>query len=187
MPIPSNFNSDGLLDPGTYDASFADIRNSILVLGDGSSPTWAAEWRAELVNRAEILVKQLWAVGVSDVFLDGSFVENKDHPNDIDGYFDPHLSILNAVDMVTFQKIVSDLNNLDPHKIWNWDPRSRKAYRGYPKKQLPMWLFYRVEFFPHLDQGTGIKDQYGNDQKFPAAFRQSRSEFKPKGIIKVIP
>jgi len=79
------------------------------------------------------------------------------------------------------------LNNLDPHKIWTWDPRSRKTYRGYAKKQLPMWLFYRVEFFPHLNQGTGIKDQYGNDQTFPSAFRQSRNGFKPKGIIKVIP
>jgi len=187
MAIPNKFNSDGLLAPGTYDASLADIRESILVQGDGASSTWDSLWRAELVNRAEILIKQLWQVGVCDIFLDGSFVEDKDYPNDIDGYFDPHLSMLKQADMIKFQQIVSALNNLDPHKIWTWDPRSRKTYRGYAKKQLPMWLFYRVEFFPHLNQGTGIKDQYGNDQTFPSAFRQSRNGFKPKGIIKVIP
>ena len=187
MAIPLKFNKEGLLDPGTYEASFDEIRKSILVQGDGRSPTWDKKWRGDLVNRSEILVKQLWAVGIEDIFLDGSFVENKDHPNDIDGYFDPHLSMLKPADVVDFAKIVSELNDLDPHKVWNWDPRSRKSYRGYTKKQLPMWLHYRVEFFPHLDQGTGIKDQYGNDQTFPAAFRLSRSEFRPKGIVKVIP
>ncbi len=187
MAIPTKFNSSGLLDPKTYDATFADIRKSILVVGDGSSSTWDASWRAELVDKAEILVKQLWSVGVDDIFLDGSFVEDKDHPNDIDGYFDPHFSMMNKADMALFQKMISDLNSLDPHKIWNWDLNSRKPYKGYAKLQLPMWLFYRVEFYPHLDQGTGIKDKQGNDMKFPSAFRQSRSDFKPKGIIKIIP
>lgn len=186
MAIPTKFNADGLLDPGTYDATFVDIRKSILVVGDGCSPTWDRAWRDELVSRCEVLVKQLWSVGVDDVYLDGSFVEDKDHPNDIDGYFDPHLSMFSKPDMDNFEKIVSALNTLDPHKVWNWDHRSRKAYRGYAKMQLPMWLFYRVEFYPHLGQGTGIKDRFGNEQKFPAAFRQSRSNFKPKGIIKVI-
>lgn len=187
MAIPAQFNNDGLLDAGTYKATFAEMRKSILVNGDGSSQTWDRDWRLELTVRAEVLVKQLWQVGVSDIFLDGSFVEDKDHPNDIDGYFDPHLSMFNLEDMNKFQQMVSALNSLDPHKIWNWDPNSRRAYRGYAKKQLPMWIFYRIEFFPHLSQGTGIVDKFGNDQKFPAAFRQSRNGFKPKGIIKVIP
>lgn len=186
MAIPTTFNPDGVLIPGTYEATFADIRSSILVKGTGS-PSWDANWRSHLVNQAEVLVKQLWAVGVQDVFLDGSFVEDKDHPNDIDGYFDPHLSMMNPNDMVKFQQIVSSLNNLDPHKIWDWNPHSRKQVHGFGKKQLPMWIFYRVELYPHLDQGTGITDQHGNDLKFPSAFRQSRHNFTPKGIIKVIP
>lgn len=187
MPIPNTFNADGLLAQGTYDATFADIRLSILVNGTGASSSWDSAWRNQLLNNAEILVKQLWHVGVSDVFLDGSFVEDKDHPNDIDGYFDPKLSILNPTDMAKFQKIVSDLNNLDPHKIWNWDPSSRKQVHGFGKKQLPMWLFYQVELYPHLDQGTGITDQHGNNLTFPSAFRQSRHNFTPKGIVRVIP
>lgn len=186
MPIPSNFNSDGVLASGTYDATFAEIRASILVVGNGTSSTWDSAWRNTLVDKAEILVKQLWQVGVADIFLDGSFVEDKDHPNDIDGYFDPHLS-MDAEGMTKFQQIISSLNNLDPHKIWDWNPTSRRAVAGFAKKQLPMWIFYRVELYPHLDQGTGIKDVHGNDLKFPSAFRQSRHNFTPKGIVKVIP
>lgn len=186
MNIPTQFTSDGVLPPGTYEASFKEIRHSILVLGDESSNTWNKNWRSELVSKAELLVGQLWKVGVEDIFLDGSFVEDKDHPNDIDGYFDPHLSMYKIEDMVKFEKIVSDLNNLDPHKIWTWDPASRKTYRGFSKKQLPMWLFYRVELYPHLQQGTGIVDKQGNELQFPSAFRQSRNNFKSKGIVKVI-
>lgn len=185
MAIPKKFNSDGVLDPGTYTTTFAEIRNSILVTGDGSSSTWDKDWRNELVNNVEILVTQLFSVGVHDIYLDGSFVEDKDHPNDIDGYFDPQLSMMNPTDMTRFQSIVSNLNSLDPHKVWTWEPASRKAYRGYAKKQLPMWLFYRVELYPHLDQESGIKDQNGHDMTFPSAFRQSRHNFKPKGILKI--
>jgi hypothetical protein len=50
-----------------------------------------------------------------------------------------------------------------------------------------MWWIYRVELYPHLKQGTGIHDRYGNELQFPAAFRRSRSGLKEKGIIKVIP
>jgi len=187
MAIPSNFNSDGVLDPGTYDASFSDLRQSLLVIGNGSSPTWNRTWRSELVNRAEVLVNQLRSVGVQDIFIDGSFVEDKDHPNDIDGYFDPHLSMMSQNDLKQFQQMISQLNNLDPHKVWTWDPRSRQVVRGFAKKQLPMWVFYRIELYPHLDQGSGIKDRYGNDLQFPSAFRQSRHNFRPKGIIKIVP
>ena len=31
------------------------------------------------------MTRQLWQVGVHEVFADGSFVEEKAHPNDIDG------------------------------------------------------------------------------------------------------
>ena len=189
MPIPSNFNSDGLLDPGAYDATFADIRASILVTGNGSSPSWDSSWRNELVSNAELLVKELWSVGFNDIFLDGSFVEDKDRPNDIDGYFDTNLSALNINDMQKAMGLISALNNLNPHKIWNWDPRARRKVHGFAKKQLPMWIFYKVELYPHFHNSsgkTGVPDKHGNDLKFPSAFRQSRNNFKPKGIVKVI-
>ena len=186
MSLPDTFNSHGFLDPGTYEVTMEEIRNSLLLRGDGSSRTWDQDWRSHLLERAGVLIEQLRQMGVADIFLDGSFVEDKDHPNDIDGYFDPHLSMMNKADMESFEKLISDLNDLDPHKVWTWQSSSRKPYRGYPKKQLPMWHFYRVEFYPHLGQGTGIKDQQGHDLRFPSAFRQSRNGFKSKGIVKII-
>ncbi len=186
MPIPDKFNEAGLLDPGTYDATFKEIYASILVTGHDHSEKWDSSWRAWLVGKLEILVQQLWDVGINDIFINGSFVEDKDHPNDIDGYFDPGLSMYDKNDIIKFQSIVSQLNDLDQYKIWNWDPLSRKPYRGYPKAQLPMWHFYRIELYPHLNQGTGIKDKNGFDLTFPSAFRQSRNNFQPKGIVRVI-
>jgi hypothetical protein len=34
------------------------------------------------------MVGQLWEAGISEIFVNGSFVEDKDHPGDIDGYFE---------------------------------------------------------------------------------------------------
>ena len=49
-----------------------------------------------------------------------------------------------------------------------------------------MWHKYRVELYPHLvGLGSGIRDRYGNELEFPSAFRQSRSDGKPRGIVKI--
>src|ERR1041384_5574189 len=50
-------------------------------------PNWDVIWRRQLVDNLGILVRQLWQVGIREIFADGSFVEDKEHPNDIDGYF----------------------------------------------------------------------------------------------------
>src|SRR5215204_5259663 len=89
MPVPP-FNADGLLPPGDYELTCDELRASPLVLGPGDPkdwPNWDGPWREKLVANLEILVGQLWHIGITDVFADGSFVEDKDHPNDIDGYF----------------------------------------------------------------------------------------------------
>jgi len=36
------------------------------------------------------------------------------------------------------RELTRQLNLIDPFKVWTWEPASRKPYRGYPKKQLPM-------------------------------------------------
>ncbi len=142
---------------------------------------WDRQWRSVLVNNASILVEQLWAIGIDEIFFDGSFVENKDRPGDIDGYFE-----------CPWDKIISgdlerELNLLDPHTIWTWN--ELQIYAGKPR--LPMWIRYRTEFYPHpVDTPysfarSGITDQHGNDLEFPSAFRQSR-EFIQKGTVKVI-
>ena len=82
----------------------------------------------------------MWQVGITEIFADGSFVEDKDHPNDIDGYFNCDLKHLAS------GRLEQELNLLDPHKVWTWDPASRRKALGFSKRQLPMWHRYRVEW-----------------------------------------
>jgi hypothetical protein len=184
VTIPT-FGPEGLLLPGDYEVSLEDLAQSRLVLGPDDReehPAWDASWRKRLVENLEVLTRQLWQVGVRDVYADGSFVEDKDHPNDIDGYF------VCSLDELKTGELTRRLNLLDPFKVWTWDPASRKPYRGYPKRQLPMWHRYRVELYPHvpgLGFGSGIRDKYGHELEFPSAFRQSRRDGKPRGIVKV--
>jgi hypothetical protein len=131
------------------------------------------------VENLAVLVRQLWQVDIHEIFIDGSFVEDKDHPNDIDGYFVCELSQLASGDLQR------ELNLLDPRKIWTWDPASRRPYRGYAKRQLPMWPVYRVELYPHFEQLCGIRDEHGHELEFPSAFRRSRIDGRPRGIIKI--
>lgn len=179
--IPS-FRSDGLLPPGEYEVSFDELMGSILVGGpaDLSKRHWDASWRAVLVKNLVKLTRQLWKVGITELFVNGSFVEDKDHPNDIDGYF-----VCDQAHLMS-GKLARELNLLDPGKVWTWDPNSRRPYHGYPKKQLPMWHRYRVELYPHIPGlGSGICDKHGHELEFPSAFRQSRRDGKPKGIVKI--
>jgi hypothetical protein len=179
--IIPDFEEDGLLPPGDYAVTLAELGNSALVHG-AERGSWDSAWRSLLVDNLKVLVRQLWQVGITEIFADGSFAEDKDHPNDIDGYFECDLKELAS------GELARKLNLLDPYKIWTWDPLSRKPYRGYTKKQLPMWHRYRVELYPHVRGfSSGIRDRHGNELEFPAAFRQSRRDGKPRGIIKIKP
>ncbi len=175
-----DFSEHGTLPPGDYPMTLTELRASVLVKGPEGYPNWDRNWRESLVSKLEILVGQLWQVGVMEIFIDGSFVEDKDHPNDIDGYF--------VCDLKGFPDLVQKLNALDPFQAWTWDPARRVPYRGSTKKQLPMWHHYRVELYPHFGTGpmTGIRDEFGNDQMFPAAFRKSRRDHRQKGIVQII-
>jgi hypothetical protein len=185
MAMIPPFDSDGLLPPSDYEVSLDELRRSPLVVGPSNPnayPSWDRPWREQLVGNLEILTRQLWQIGIREIFADGSFAEDKEHPNDIDGYFECNLRELMT------GELERKLNLLDPSKVWTWDPASRKPYRGYPKKQLPMWHKYRVELYPHvpgLGIGSGIVDKYGNELEFPSAFRQCRRNGKPRGIVKI--
>lgn len=183
MTLP-NFTSDGVLPIGDYPMTLDELRRSMLVQGrpEVTVEPWDSQWRARLVENAEILLAQLWAVGIEDIFLEGSFVENKARPGDIDGYF------LCPWERKISGELERELNLLDPRALWTWNWKDRQHYAG--KDRLPMWIHYRTELYPHLvgwpiPQITGIIDKYGNELEFPAAFRQSRSRGQ-KGIIKII-
>lgn len=114
--IPA-FESDGLLPPGDYEVSFDQLRDSVLVVGPAYLPqlsSWDTTWRRYLVGNLEILTEQLWKIGIRDVYADGSFAEDKDHPNDIDGYF------VCELDRLRSGELTRELNLLDPYKVWTW-------------------------------------------------------------------
>lgn len=172
------FNDDGVLPPQDYSMTIEELKDSLLVNGPGEGYPWNYNKRLMLVENLEILVLQLHEVGIEEIFIDGSFVEDKASPSDIDGYF--------VADVHTLPDIVRELNRLDPYKVWTWDWSSRISDRNSAKPQLPMWHRYKVELYPHVGQDCGIVDEYENQQQFPAAFRKTRDTFLPKGIIKII-
>ncbi len=176
------FTADGVLPIGDYPLTIKELGQSHLVTGLGNpSKTWDHEWREYLVTQLDILVSQLWSVGIDRIFVDGSFVENKDHPHDIDGYFECELMYLAS------RQLHTDLNKIDPFKIWTWDPAARRPETNTAKMQLPMWHRYHVELYPHFPGNLcGIKDEFGNDLQFPAAFRKSRTANRPKGIVQIV-
>lgn len=181
MTIP-NF-IEGVLPVGDYAVTFQILQNSVLVQGpDGiGEKQWDREWRSKLVDNLQVMVNQLWEIGIKEIFINGSFVEDKAHPNDIDGYFECDLEHFAS------GKLHTQLNLLEPDKIWTWAPETRSPHPGYPKKQLPMWHKYRVELYPHIPgSNSGIRDKFGNELEFPAAFRLSRSNDLPKGIVKLL-
>ena len=176
------FTIDGLLPPQDYSVTLAELKESILVHGpsSGKSPAWDGHWRAHLCQQLEILALELWQVGIENIFIDGSFAEDKDHPNDIDGYFECDRNLLVS------GELERKLNSLDPFKVWTWNPNSRRQYPGFSKAQLPMWHRYRVELYPHFGQLSGIRDEHGSELEFPAAFRKSRISGMRKGIVKLL-
>jgi len=180
MELLPPFTSEGVLPEGDYQLTLSQLKTSHLVTGVYSShAVWNSSFRLELVENAEILIKQLWKVGIQMIFLNGSFVEDKSLPGDIDGYFE--------CDMEYFmnRQFHSDINAIDPFQVWDWSRRFPGP--NSTKPQLPMWHRYKVEFYAHIPMFTsGIPDEFGNDQTFPAAFRKSRRQHLSKGIVQII-
>ncbi len=119
--------------------------------------------------------------------------------------FDPFCRKVEGAEMVADKKMepeLSDGNKAEftirayvlPRREEFPSPADAKAARlenqtqgiyVYPKRQLPMWHQYRVELYPHIGQLSGIQDRHGHELEFPAAFRQSRRDGRPKGIIRI--
>lgn len=179
MPSLPDFTHQGRLPPGDYELTLNELRASFLVQGPVGYPDWDMVWRAQLVDNLEILVHQLWQVGITEIYIGGSFVEDIDHPNDIDGYFtcDPSRWISG--------EIKATLNRLDPDHIWEWDSSARKRHPDAAVPKIPMWHRYRVELYPEYGQGSGILDRFGNELTFPPAFRLPRWGRNRRGIVKI--
>jgi hypothetical protein len=113
------FTEDGVLPAGDHVLTLDQLLVSPLVLGWRDGSDWDAPWRQVLTRNLAVMVNHLQQVGIREVFVDGSFVEDKPHSNDIDGYFvcdrDRYLS----------GKLEARLQELDP--IWTWDADRRYA------------------------------------------------------------
>lgn len=168
------FDDSGMLTPGDHELTFDELRGSILIDGPLNPPVrWDVSWRGRLVDKLEILVGQLWLVGVDEVAIGGSFAEDAPRPNDIDGYFkcDPRQY---------YQGVLQEqLNRIDPYAVWRWDKSDlRRDSRG--GLQTPMWHRYRVDLWPDIGQPTGEIDKFGNDVSFAARLR-SKSRWIASG------
>ncbi len=177
--LPADF-ADGVLPPGDYPMTLSELEQSLLVVGPRPNlPNWDTTWRRYLVGQLTILAAQLWDEGVTEIYLDGSFVEDKLRPGDIDGYY------------VTTQSAIAGgllgrLNARNPLPIWTMSNRLLDLETG--KRKPLMWHIHKVELYAEQGQFTGILDEFGHNQTFPAAFRKTREErgWKPKGIIRLI-
>lgn len=180
-----HFTEHGLLKPGDYPLNLEQLKKSILVEGYKHKEDWDTQWRSRLVENLEMLVNTLWEVGVTEIFLDGSFVEEKAKPSDLDGYFE-----VSAVDW-PHGKVIRQLNaaakGTNTEGIWTWNTDARVPIVGSPtKSQIPMREKFNVELWPHYpSKVSGILDEFGNKQPFPAAFRKTK-EHMNKGIVKLI-
>jgi len=181
MPIPS-FDLDGVLPPGDHEVTLEEISQSVLIGGPATAvPGWDKEWRQHLTDNLGIIVKQLWTIGIFGIYVDGSYAEDRLHPNDVDVYFECDRKYLIS------GQLENDLNRIDPYKCWTWDPSRRIRDQATGKGQLPMWWEYRVEAWPHYGQGSGvIHPETLEELTHAELFRISREGAKPKGIIKLI-
>jgi hypothetical protein len=150
------------------------------------------ERRVKLIDNLEVLVRQLWQVGVSNIYLDGSFCSTKAEPADIDAYYDLPLpeEVLQMEDgkekhesvLLYILALSEQLNQFNEIPIWNiWD-KIHVDERGYQRTE--MWMHYRCEIYPHC-WGMYAADVNGRKVKFDEFFRKDKYGIE-KGVIKLV-
>ena len=80
MSLLPPFTDDGLLPAGDYELTLEQLLTSSLIIGPAEASEWAGPWRRKLVENLRVMAGQLVRVGVTEIFIDGSFVENKSVP-----------------------------------------------------------------------------------------------------------
>lgn len=183
------FNLDGVLPAGDdFKLTFDGIRQSHLITGACSSNVsdWDREGRLHLLENFEMLVNCLWKVGVEEVFLGGSFVEDKPKPQDIDGCFlCPNADELRKGQ---FSKYLDDVSTelMREQRVWYWGDRIENTITG--RRELRMKHYYHVELIPYSpDMKNAITiPATGERLPIPVAFRKRHGDLLSKGIVQVI-
>lgn len=140
-----DFTEEGLLPPGVHETDLEEI---------GESMGWSRK-RRELLEGLEDALDLMSSCGVSRVYLDGSFVTDKDRPKDIDGCYDL------AEDVAA-----EDLGRLSP--IFPPNPSNRAEAKRR----------FGVDFFPAATM------ELGSGQPFVRFFQTDR-EGRERGVLSV--
>ena len=149
--IPPLDPETGALPPGDHQAPL-----EVIALHFGLTPR--RQW---LLKGLRLIVVALWAAGVKEIFVDGSFCTEKPEPVDIDGYW------VEPDDRV--------YERLDPY----WIDFELVPVPGLRTKKWRMWADHGVEFFAHPAM------QAAPEMGFPEFFRRDR-DGRPRGIIQVV-
>lgn len=149
--IPAFDPNTGALPPSDHLATLDQISK-------GLGFTVRRQW---LLKGLRVAVDALWAAGIEEIYIDGSFCTEKPDPGDVDGYWvEPDEDVYDRIDpyWIDFEPV------LVPHlRKWKWR----------------MWADHGVEFFIHPAM------QASPEMGFPEFFRQDR-DGKPRGLIQVI-
>lgn len=131
------------------------------------------------------MVEQLWAEGISEIYIDGSFATDKLHPGDIDGYFVVQKPA-DALDSDFEDELCKRLNKHDHNNIWTWKDKDRKRPAEAEKGQLPMWWHYHMEMWPEYGQWSGQVHPVSGEKLTHSQLFRITKQGEDKGIIKLL-
>jgi hypothetical protein len=94
MPIPE-FNELGYLPPGVYETTWAEFLARF-----GTNPQ-----RLRLATGLAAALRKLGIAGCRRVIIGGSFVTDKEEPNDFDGWYDDFCLDLNLLDALFVEEV----------------------------------------------------------------------------------
>lgn len=140
------FTEEGLLPSGVHETHLEELRERM---------GWSRK-RRDLLGGLEEALELMAACGVRRVYLDGSFVTDKDRPNDIDGCYD----------LVAGDVTDEDLQRLAP--IFPPSPFNRAEARRR----------FGLDFFP------AAATELGSGQPFLRFFQTDR-EGRERGVLAV--
>lgn len=147
MPIPV-LTSSGELPPGIYIATLSEVENKF-----GKSN----KRRQLLMKGLKEVLKLFKVADVSKVFVDGSFITDKEEPDDIDG---------------CWSSIGVDETKLDP-RFWDFED-----VEDFEIKRHEIKMEFGIDFFiAEIVEG-------GSGKPFPEFFQTNR-DGEPKGIIQI--
>lgn len=139
------FTGEGLLPPGVHQTNPGELKEKM---------GWSRK-RRELIEGLEEALALMAACGVVRAYLDGSFVTDKDRPNDVDGCYD-------LAEDVTAE----DLGRLAP------------IFPPSPSNRAEVKRRFGVDFFP------AAATELGSGQPFLRFFQTDR-EGRERGVLSV--